>query len=379
MSVLFYTDKEMNTIRIIQKLDDKIISITQAIQQINKSERTIYRYLKKFRNLWPPWLIHWLKWKPSNNTNSSSLSIKNFVSQKRFKWCWPTYISEIFQDEYWYNVSSETIRQAMITTGIRTVNKRKLIIKHKKRERKSSLWVMIQFDWSYHDWLSNWETMCLLATIDDATSIIPKLMFCKSENLEDIIEFWSQYFKEHWKPESIYLDCHASYKVNHPQDQFDEEMKTRFQSAMSKLWILVIYSKIPQWKWRIERSFKTHQDRLVNDLKLAGISNYEDAQKYIDTVYIHKFNDKFSVKPKEEWDKHIRMTKEELDNLERYFAKEYVRVIKRNWTISFNNNKYQIEKWTILNSKKIIVVESIYWNIKLLSGKILLPFKQLSF
>lgn len=50
MSVLFYTDKEMNTIRIIQKLDDKIISITQAIQQIDKSERTVYRYLKNFRN-----------------------------------------------------------------------------------------------------------------------------------------------------------------------------------------------------------------------------------------------------------------------------------------------------------------------------------------
>ena len=57
----------MTRIRIIQKFDDKVITVSQAKEAMKVSERTIFRYLSDFRNLWPPGLIHGLKWKPSNN------------------------------------------------------------------------------------------------------------------------------------------------------------------------------------------------------------------------------------------------------------------------------------------------------------------------
>jgi hypothetical protein len=52
--------------------------------------------------------------------------------------------------------------------------------------------------------------------------------------------------KRYGKPKAIYVDCHASYKVNHPQDQFDEETKTRFEKGMNKLGIDVIFAKSPE-------------------------------------------------------------------------------------------------------------------------------------
>jgi hypothetical protein len=75
----------------------------------------------------------------------------------------------------------------------------------------------------------------MLIAVDDATSKIIEAKFAKNERLIDIIEFWQNYFNKHGKPASIYLDRHSSYKVNHPQDQFDEEMLTRFQRAMTYL------------------------------------------------------------------------------------------------------------------------------------------------
>jgi hypothetical protein len=50
-----------------------------------------------------------------------------------------------------------------------------------------------------------------------------------------MIKFWREYFLDNGKPECIYVDCHATYKVNHEKDMFDKEMITRFQRAMRKL------------------------------------------------------------------------------------------------------------------------------------------------
>jgi hypothetical protein len=60
-------------------------------------------------------------------------------------------------------------------------------------------------------------------------------------------------FEKNEKPRIIYVDRHATYKVNNPNDQFNEEMKTRFKRGMEALGILVIYAKLPEGKGRVEK------------------------------------------------------------------------------------------------------------------------------
>lgn len=371
-----YSETVMRKIRIIQKLDDKIINLYQAIDAINCSERTIYRYLKIYRTKWPPWFIHWLTNKPSNHKPETYAldQLFNYITQKRFIWFWPTFLAEKLEELYWFSVNVETLRLKMIKRWLRVSKPRKIIIKRMKRERRSSYWMLIQFDWSYHDWLENGETKCLLASIDDSTNIVDKLLFADSESVFSMINFWTDYFIKFWKPQSIYIDCHSTYKVNHPQDQFDKEMKTRFQRAMESLWISIIYSKCPEWKWRIENSFKTHQDRLVKELRLANIKDYKSAQTFINNYYLPKHNKKFSKIANKKGNFHIPITKNEIDNIEWFFAERKQRTIKRDWTISFNNKTFQLLNNQVLKSKKIIVLESIYWNIRLYSWNLLLSF-----
>jgi hypothetical protein len=143
-------------------------------------------------------------------------------------------------------------------------------------------------------------------------------------------------------------------------------MKTRFQRAMESLWIAVIYSKQPEGKWRVERWFWTHQDRLVKEMRLVDILCYDDANDFLERYYIQKHNKKFSVPAKEEWDFHIELTDQEFIELERLFAKNVNRTLRRDWTITYMNNTYQILKNQMLLSWYTLTVkESIYGHIKI--------------
>jgi len=368
----------MKKIRITQKFIDKVITLSNACDALNCVERTIYRYKAIFLAEWPPGLVHWLRWKISNNnTNTCKFaSIDPIIKQSKFIWFGPTLLREKLDEIYWININKESLRQRMIKQWLRVADKRKIAIARQKRERRPKYGMLIQFDWSYHDWLENWKKWCLLCAIDDATSNVVDAIFAKGESLEDIYSFRKEYFRKYGKPQAIYVDCHASYKVNNPQDQFDYEMKTRFQRAMEMLGIVIIYSKQPEGKWRVERGFWTHQDRLIKEMRLAEIKTYEDANIFLHQYYLPKHNRKFSVPAKEIWNAHIKIKKEELNNMEWLFAKSTNRTMRRDWTICYRNTIYQILKdQSLYNNYILTVKESMYWNIKIFSGTKPLLFK----
>ena len=103
--------------------------------------------------------------------------------------------------------------------------------------------MMVQFDGSYHDWLEDGRERCLLIGVDDATGRVTHASFARSENIHDVITFWIEYFQRVGKPSCVYLDRHASYKVNHRSDQYDHRTLTRFQQAMHRLGVQVIFAR----------------------------------------------------------------------------------------------------------------------------------------
>ena len=360
----------MNKIRIIQKLIDNKISINDACDALNCSERTIYRYKSTLINEWPPGFIHWLKWKVSNHNPYSSKhqDIDKIISKNKFIGFWPTLLSEKLLEIYWFYINKESLRKRMIKLWLWLPQKKTIKIKRQKRIRSKWEWLLIQIDWSYHDWFENWTEYCFINAVDDATWKTKLAKFTTWESLINIYEFISEYIDINWKPAAIYLDRHSSYKINHPIDQFDKEMLSRLQVACNILWIEVIYSKCPEWKWRVENSFKTHQDRLIKEMRLAWIKDIDSANKFLNNYYIPKHNSNFSVPPKEKWDFHVSTTDYEKENLEWFFAKIKHRIIKRDWTISYMNTKFQIHKKQHLPAwKQVSVVKSILWKIKILS------------
>jgi hypothetical protein len=99
-------------------------------------------------------------------------------------------------------------------------------------------------------------------------------------------------------------------------------------------------------------------------MRVKGIKTYEEANAFLER-YIPYYNEKFGKPAKEEGDEHQKLTKEEKENIERYFAKTAERTVKNDGTISYNNTIYQLKKGTILKSRRITVKESIYGNVRL--------------
>lgn len=366
-----YNEKEMTLVSIIGKLDDKVITVKQAGEALGCTKRTIYRKLSKYRTKWAKWLIHWLRWRRSNNRSDKREKYRKYALKKKYQWFWPTMLAESLEEELGrWKVCRESLRWKMIEWWIRSVKKRKWKVVRQKRVRRSKEWMMIQFDGSYHDWLESWEEYCLLLGVDDATGKLMKWSFSRGETLEEMIKFWRDYFEEYGKPKSLYVDRHATYKVNHEQDQFDEEMLTRFQKAMRKLNVTIIYAKEAQGKWRVERAFRTLQDRLIKKMRLEWIRNIKEAQKYLEEIYIAYHNKKFAINPIEQGNDHQLFTKQEKIRYERFFAKEKTRKVKKDGTIQYQNKKYQLPKWTRLYKWDTVqILENYKWLIEVWSGK----------
>lgn len=117
-----------------------------------------------------------------------------------------------------------------------------------------------------------------------------------------------------------------------------EESLSQFQRAMKELGVEVIHASSPQGKGRVERLFKTLQDRLVKELRLHGVSTLKEANEFL-AGYWPKFNDRFGVEPAKERNLHQAITKAELDSA---LCIKEPRRVRNDCTISHNGKCYQL-------------------------------------
>src|SRR3990167_11116638 len=170
--------------------------------------------------------------------------------------------------------------------------------------------LLVQMDSSEHKWLVE-NTIWLIATIDDATGEVPYALFVDSDSTENNMRVIKRLIEKKGIPVALYTDGashfitqrHYSYRVN-PEPTFRVNLKydyapTQIQSALNELGVRLIIAGSPQAKGRIERVFKTFQDRLLKELKLHEISSIEEANKYLHNKFLPRFNKKFSNTPKD--------------------------------------------------------------------------------
>ena len=112
--------------------------------------------------------------------------------------------------------------------------------------------------------------------------------------------------------------------------------------ALGELNVTLILAHSPQAKGRVERNFGTSQDRLVNELRVAGISTIEEGNRYLEEVYIPYWNERFAVEPAVARDAHRKLSKKvDLDAL---FAETFTRSVANDFTIRFQNRRWHIPK-----------------------------------
>lgn len=262
----------------------------------------------------------------------------------------PTFASEKLSELHGISRDPKTIRSIMIEEKIWTPGKKdwRVAATHRSwRERRARRGELVQFDGSYHDWFEGrggHPELCLLAAIDDATGELLWAQFAEHEGTLPVMRFFTEYARMHGLPASIYLDRFSTYKMTQDVAVQNPDLKTQLQRAMKTLGVELIFALSPQAKGRVERLFKTLQDRLVKELRLRNISSVEEANLFLEHTYISAYTKKYCVEPREKVDAHRPLTKRELDDLPNTLCRLHTRVIQNDFTCSFEGQWYQLLK-----------------------------------
>ena len=304
------TKKELSRYEIIKDLIAGKINGTDASKQIGVTIRHIKRLKLKVDNNGIDGLIH----KSRGETGNRKLDVKivkkaeKYLKEK-YSSFGPTFATEKLAEIHNIKLGKETVQIMMTELKLWKPKQRKKSGKwHVWRARKDNYGEMQQFDGSYHIWFGD-EESCLLLSVDDATGKITHAKFDYNEGVVAVFKFWLEYFAKNGPPLSIYLDKFSTYKVNHKNATDNKDLMTQFQRAINQINGKLITAHSPQAKGRVERMNGTLQDRLVKELKLAGITTMKEANEFLEK-YIPKFNAKFDVAPKRKSDLHKKINKQ---------------------------------------------------------------------
>lgn len=374
--IFMMSRKEIKRYQVIRKVIDKQIKQKEAAEYFGISSRQVRRIIERVLKDGEAGVIHKLRGKEGNRKISSSFKQKVLELYKKNYWDFgPVLASEKLLERDGIDVNDETLRIWLIKEGLWQLKKQKKPKDRTRRERRAYLGQMIQMDGSHHDWLEGrGSKLVLIGYIDDATNRFHG-EFHEYEGTMPAMGSLKAYIKRYGQPASIYLDKHSTYKTNKKYKYTDwpfrdEEELTQFGRACKELGIELIFAHSPQAKGRIERVFKTLQDRLVKELRLAGISTLQDAN-YMLKAYLPIFNKKFEVLARGSGDFHRQVDKRlNIDDILSVQTKGFLR---NDRTLLYNKQWYQILEKT--RAQWVVVYEHLNGQIDIRYGKTKLAFK----
>jgi hypothetical protein len=321
--------------------------------------------VKKVRKRGIEGILHGLRGAPSNHQKAPKVQEKVLrIYQEQYPDFGPTFASEKLGERQKIQVHPETLRLWLKKARI-PYPQRKGRKYRRWREPKSYCGQMVQMDGSHHDWLEGrGPGMVLMGYIDDATRRVYGRFYAYEGTLPALDSF-RRYICHYGIPQSLYVDNYDTYKSTQKltlEEELEgkEKSQSQFERALGEIPVQLIHASSPQAKGRIERSFGTHQDRLVKELRLQGITTLEQANLFLED-YWPRYNQQFTCVAKKALDLHRKVPKEfPLDSI---LCIKTQRRLRNDFTLAYRNQRYQI--LDPLRAKSLIVQEWLDGSIHL--------------
>lgn len=296
-------EKEQRLNNIIIKFIAREININQACRLTGLSERQIYRKQKAYKEKGIESIPHGLKLKPSKNGYDQVLKDKILClyNEEYFGWNFH-HFNDFLEDFHNINVSDSFIYKLLTSNNIDSPYKYKKRRKpHPPRPRRENAGELIQVDASKHQWFYGDEKYYYLhGGIDDATGIVTSCFFAEQETIYGYQMIMKETIMNYGIPECLYTDYRTVFKSNKKELTLEDEIlgkeikNTRFANMLKYIGTDIISTIDPRSKGRIERLWKTFQDRLYKELKKKNINTIEKANQYIKDVFLPKYNARFA-------------------------------------------------------------------------------------
>jgi transposase len=350
--------REATRLHILHQAVEKRMTQGEAAGLIGLSDRQVRRLIKRLRAEGDAGICHRARGKASNHRRPREVKDRVLpLFQQEYSDFNLVHATEKLEEVEGIALHAETLRLWLRAAGI--PYKRRRARTHRRwRERKAYCGELVQMDGSHHDWFEGRSPACVfMGYIDDATNTVAG-RFYDYEGTWPALDSLKRYIRQYGIPLGVYLDKHTTYK-SWAQPTIEEELndqrpRSQFEQRVAALGIAVIHANSPQAKGRVERLFKTLQDRLVREMRLCGITSVAEANAFLQ-YYLPKYNRRFRRPAASMADLHRPApSSRELDRL---LCIKAERTVKNDFTIAHHGTLYQLEQAT--RAKQVTVEERL--------------------
>jgi len=219
---------------------------------------------------------------------------------------------------------------------------RKRGVHRKRRPRRPLPGMLLHIDASQHQWFCDHRWYDLVVILDDATSKVYYAQLVEEESTRTVMAGLRAVLEEQGLFCTLYSD-RASHFFLTPKagEAVNHDRLTQVGRALKELGIQMIPAYSPQARGRSERGFSTWQGRLPQELRTRGITELEQANRFLRDEYIKEFNQRFSVAASQPGTAFVPLRRRDLDLV---FSIQHERVVGRDNTVSFANQVWQLER-----------------------------------
>ena len=254
---------------------------------------------------------------------------------------------EKLAEEHALEISYSWVKQALQGAGL-VARGRKRGKHRRRRERRPLPGMLLHIDGSRHRWFQDGRWYDLIVILDDATGQIYYAQLVQEESTRTVMVALREVIETQGLFCALYSDRGSHFFVTPKAgEKVDKHRLTQVGRALKELGVQMIPAYSPQARGRSERNFGTWQGRLPQELRLAGISQLEEANRFLRERYIAEFNRKFTVPAAQKGTAFRRCGRTDLDLV---FSVQTERVVAQDNTVAVRDRTWQLEKSKFRNT-----------------------------
>lgn len=333
------SQKEFQRVKVIENAAGGRLSVREASRLLQLSERQVQRLKRRYQPDSVAWVQHGnrgrsVPWAVSLPQKQLILTL----ARGKYQGFNDSHLAEKLRAEEDLDLSRETVRRILRTAKMASPQKRRPRKYRSRRLPRPRFGMMVLTDASRHDWLEGCgPALTLIGFQDDATGQILAAHFqLEAENTVGYLRALHAMITAHGIPLSLYRDRHSIFQRNDPHWTLAEQLAgkqapTQLGRALDELGIQQIPAYSPQAKGRIERAWRTCQDRLVSELRLAHATTLAQANAVL-ARFCADYNQRFA-RPAAEAASDFRSLPRRFD-LARCLGLHYQRVVGADHTVT---------------------------------------------
>jgi transposase len=344
-SMISYTkaamERAMKVQEVILRAMAKRITWWQAAEIIGISDRQMRRWRASYEEFGFRGLFDRRRGKPSpRRVSLATLERVLELYRERYFDLNVRHFHEKLTGEHQIELSYSWVKGVLQGAGL-IARGRKRGQHRKRRPRRPLPGMLLHIDGSEHRWFQDERWYDLLVILDDASSEIYYAQLVEEESSTTVLAGLQEVIARKGIFCALYSDRGSHFWLTPKAGEaVDHSRLTQVGRALRELGIQMIPAYSPQARGRSERNFSTWQGRLPQELRLAGCTTLEAANRFLREHYVAEFNRRFQVQPEQTGSAFVPCRKAHLDDV---FCLQWQRTVNRDNTVSFENLHLQIE------------------------------------